>query len=318
MRTSVISAKDLCTALNDRAKWTNKIIGQGLSSRLGVLEETITDVNLIELATSYPNNVLTKKYSRKEEGSLSGADWLWCIGEPGAWLLLLVQAKVINPKTGNCHYLNYRNGKQCQTLVKYARSIKAVPLYAIYAHIPSGYQPPPKASPNFASINSEFWACSWITPRRVKQLNRAKSRNLEAVLTQSIPWSAPFCRCPSGAPLGQAVADGFKAANDQLQDQHLVPAKESDPSRLSDIKPRVQWDSVDPTTVINTEHFPRAVERVLAMGASGRYPVGNVTIVSSQPIRALDDVKALREDMNGDKLYLPKVLQSDSIRRREN
>ena len=116
-----LTLSDLCQTFSERADWTNRIIGGGLSTRLGVLEEKITDVNLITIQDRHPNHVLTRKFSRKEEGSSSGADWLWCIGEPGSWLLLLVQAKIVNPKTGTCHYLNYKKGKQRSLLKQYAK-----------------------------------------------------------------------------------------------------------------------------------------------------------------------------------------------------
>lgn len=274
-----------------------------------MLEETVSDVNLIEISSSHSDHVLTKKFSRRVEGAASGADWLWCIGEPGSWLILLVQAKIINPKTGNCHYLNYRGGHQCSLLVSYARSLGAVPIYAIYAHIPNGYQPPPKASPHFQSMDSALWGCSWLTPRIVKNLNKNKKKGIEDVLAKALPWSLPFCKAEpeSDSRFGHAIAHGFSAAASCLEDSHLVakPQNQSAISGDGEVKKRIQWDSVDPTEVVNEELFPRSVERVIALGAEGKAPVAGVSVISGQPINTLDDVKALTHDIRGTGFYQP-------------
>lgn len=83
-----LSLWDLCATFQECTVWANSIIEDGFSSRLGILEETITDINLITIARKHSDFILTKKFSRREEGSKSGADWLRCIGEPGAWLSL--------------------------------------------------------------------------------------------------------------------------------------------------------------------------------------------------------------------------------------
>jgi len=43
-----LSIQDLFETFRERAQWTNEIIETGLSERLPVLEETITDVNLLD------------------------------------------------------------------------------------------------------------------------------------------------------------------------------------------------------------------------------------------------------------------------------
>ena len=127
----------LCQTLRTLAQWTNQTIAKGYVSGLGILEETITDYTLNEIAVRHPEYIYTKKFSRKQEGCESGADWLWCIGSPGAWLPVLVQAKVVNPRTKQCHFLNYstRHGKQCTIFLRYARTHQLLPLYCIYSLI---------------------------------------------------------------------------------------------------------------------------------------------------------------------------------------
>jgi hypothetical protein len=85
-----LSRHVLYETFHEQAQWTSDIIQSGFSTRLGILEETITDMHLLAIARRHGDYVVTRKFSRKEEGSQSGADWLWCIGEPGAWFSLLV------------------------------------------------------------------------------------------------------------------------------------------------------------------------------------------------------------------------------------
>lgn len=318
----MLSTNDLCRTLQERAKWTDRSIKHGLSTRLGLMEETITDINLLEVAMQHEDYVFTKKFSRRQEGSVSGADWLWCIGEPGAWLLLLVQAKIISPKTGKCNYLNYRRGSQRSLLLKYARKIRAMPIYVVYAHIPTGYEPPPKASPHFSRMDANDWGCSWVTPRSVKKLVLAKSYKLEDVLRHGIPWASPFCAEPtSDAPLGLAaqVARGFQGTRAKLTDRHLVPQLvEKTETSTERKKHRTEWDEVDPNQLIQ-ESFPNVVTRLLNQAQQSRPAIGGISVVSAVPLRELEERKLLVHETESNSLYVPtSIYQELNIRNKAN
>lgn len=122
--------------LKKRALWTHRFIERSSVLPLGVMEETITDMHLFSIADKYNDNVITRKFNRREEGAISGADWLWIIGEPGNWLPLLIQAKIINPKTQNCQHFDYKDGVQRKQLLQYARRHSFVPMYCIYSYVP--------------------------------------------------------------------------------------------------------------------------------------------------------------------------------------
>lgn len=66
-----LSLSDLCATFQECTLWTNNIIKDSLSSRLGILEESITDINLVTIARKHSDFILTKKFSRREEGSQS-------------------------------------------------------------------------------------------------------------------------------------------------------------------------------------------------------------------------------------------------------
>ncbi|WP_437593361.1 hypothetical protein [Sorangium sp. So ce1000] len=87
---------------------------------MGISEETLTDVVLVELDRRLRPHVLTKKFTKHEESSVSGADWLWAIGRPGRWLTLLVQAKLARPDAARLPGLHHGKGSQRKTLVSYA------------------------------------------------------------------------------------------------------------------------------------------------------------------------------------------------------
>ncbi len=303
----MLRASDICSTLKERAKWTNRSIGHGLSTRLGVMEETITDVNLLEIAIRHEDHVLTKKFTRRQEGSLSGADWLWCIGEPGSWFLLLVQAKIINPKTGRCHYLNYSKGSQRSLLLKFARKIKAIPIYAIYSHIPDGYEPPPKASPHFSSINSNEWGCSWLTPQRVKSLVSAKKYKLEDVLRYSVPWAKPFCEFEDSAnfTLGEQFANGLYETQQRLIDQHLVPEMYEDEGMKSGQGSKKRtWDHMDPRELLQTD-IPIKIKNMLSSKSAKGAPISGISVISGVPIKQLVEKEVIKQISIEHKLYLP-------------
>jgi hypothetical protein len=102
---------------------------------LGIHEETLSDLVLNRIRYEYADNFLTRKFTRKEEGSVTGADWLWCIGEPGSWITFAVQAKIVNVDTGRVNYLHYRKGEQHDILINFCRQFRFIPKYSIYGKI---------------------------------------------------------------------------------------------------------------------------------------------------------------------------------------
>lgn len=56
---------EFSNTLRKRAHWTNDIIKKGNIYQLGIMEETITDVNLLAIAEAHPEYILTKKFTRR-------------------------------------------------------------------------------------------------------------------------------------------------------------------------------------------------------------------------------------------------------------
>ena len=128
-----LTRNDLCEAFKRSAASIYDLITFSYSrSTLGVSEEAITEMMLVELDRRLSPYIATIKFNKREDGATSGADWLWTIGRPGRWFSLLVQAKLARPTSQTLHGLYHGNGEQLANLVAYARKEGCFPVYAIY------------------------------------------------------------------------------------------------------------------------------------------------------------------------------------------
>ncbi len=108
-------------------------------------EETITDVNLLDIKSQGSSEIALWKCPRKEETRI-GIDWEWFIGnEKDGWYRYAVQAKKLSE--GKYKTLNYsvrRRGspplKQYDILEKYAATNHAIPIYLFYNYVDTPLQ----------------------------------------------------------------------------------------------------------------------------------------------------------------------------------
>ncbi len=228
-----LTPADLCAVFRDRASAVHQLVRFSYSTGLGVSEETLTDVTLVEIERRLAPHVLTRKYTKHEESKVSGADWLWTIGRPGRWLSLLVQAKLARPSTKRIAGLHHGKGDQRRTLVRYASQIQCVPLYLVY----SGFQPaaqnvpapsvkpqrgtpknPPSAwKPSCPVILDDItqMGCVAVRPRHVALMYRSNKQREDStrLLNSGKPWACMFC-CPglgSAAELADALLLGLSS-----------------------------------------------------------------------------------------------------------
>jgi hypothetical protein len=85
--------------LAEQAARTWDFLAEGASYKILPGEETLTDINLIELKRTLPPLIYTEKFTRYREGRDTAADWEWWIGDRDTWLGLRVQAKRLDPYT---------------------------------------------------------------------------------------------------------------------------------------------------------------------------------------------------------------------------
>jgi hypothetical protein len=272
-----LSAHELCQTFRERAAWTDRVIEQGLSTRLGILEETITDMHLLEIASRHDQYVIIKKFSRKQEGCDSGADWLWCFGEPGAWFSILVQAKVINPLTGACYHLNYNGGKQRRLLVDFARKYKLFPVYCIYSHLINQVHPLTRSIPVLSNFSPMDWACSYIIPKHIRWLIHTKHNTQADLFRYSIPWTYPLCFASSQnqSNLAKGIAEALFKMREELGESQRESV-------------RIQWENPNPMELIASE-LPKIVRDLLSSKVKAKdSPVSGISVISTVPIRLLE------------------------------
>src|SRR5688572_13448409 len=98
----------LCETFKNRSSSTWTLLSKAREVDSQLLEETLTDLNLLELKLKHPREIITKSFTKPREG-LTGADWEWWLtGPKSLWLGFRVQAKVLNLRSGMYEHLHYR------------------------------------------------------------------------------------------------------------------------------------------------------------------------------------------------------------------
>ncbi len=196
-------AKTLHDTLCDHAYAIQRNEAYALTG-LGLREETLTDLVVNAIAAGHSDFVYTKKFTHKEESSVSGADWLWCVGEPGAWISFAVQAKIESRKTRRINYLHYREGQQYNRLVNFCKIFGIIPKYSLFSAIE---QDEVIGEGCLRTIEPVQWAFSAIAPKHVSHLRTAKERCVSRVRPYSLPWSYIFSQqADSVQPLAKGIA----------------------------------------------------------------------------------------------------------------
>jgi hypothetical protein len=285
------STESLYLTFREIALRTGQLIKDGTVSGLGIFEETLTDVNLIEINRRHSDHICTYKYTKREEGSKSGADWLWCIGEPGSWISLAVQAKIVNPKNSRCQHLDYigkrtdyssKQQSQRALLVKFAHAHKLLPIYCVYNYLPSNVQPYAKAVLPLSNIETSEWSCFFISPKYVRKLTEQRRNKQSDLLPYGIPWSYPFLYASSiqdNSNLASLVAQALANLREEFTSLYVESVK----ANLSRGQ-LIRRDDPNPLSLI-TRDLPKIAERLLKGSIKpSDSPFAGLSIVSSVPI----------------------------------
>jgi Family of unknown function (DUF6615) len=124
----------LCTTLHRRAvtTWSNLLTAHHSGLSLG--EESITDFNLLEIASAHHREVRTYKWTKFREGRYSGADWEWWFGSATGWLGVRIQAKCLDLTVSSFPRLSHTSYKKRQVdrLIESSAKDSVVPLYCFY------------------------------------------------------------------------------------------------------------------------------------------------------------------------------------------
>jgi hypothetical protein len=124
------NAASLCSTLEELATrtWDYLLAGEETKLRLG--EETLTDINLVDLQRAHPAQVQTVKFTKSEERR-NGADWELWLFEKGTALALRFQAKKLYGD-GTYTSLSGEGRRQARRLIAAADAEGLTPLYCFY------------------------------------------------------------------------------------------------------------------------------------------------------------------------------------------
>jgi hypothetical protein len=179
-----------------------------------VSEETITDINLLELKIRQPISVFTKKYSRKEE-AINGADWVWIIvGRTGTTFMLYVQAKKLFAKSQRYESLIKKKDPlhQVDALILnkffYPIGLPVYPIYVFYNFLPDQVG---KIGCNCGSmINRRLTGCSYASAWDVKKCITNGEDHFNKLEPYEYALRCLVCGCPAkDGPPTEDIATRF-------------------------------------------------------------------------------------------------------------
>jgi hypothetical protein len=153
-------------------------------------EETLTDLNLLQLKRTWPDLVYTEKFTRYREGQATGADWEWWIARRDRWLGMRIQAKRLDPQSQRYELFRADRSKalrQAAMLIEAATAgpERLYPLYCFYnADCPTPLQP--RCSP---TGDGRVYGCTLLAAPTVRDLVAGGATYYSEFEAHAIPWS---------------------------------------------------------------------------------------------------------------------------------
>jgi len=216
------SHTSLCQTFVDCAVRTWRYIETGAAIRLVPGEETLTDINLLEIRTRHPHLVRIWKFSKYREATQSGADWEWWIGGSGRWVGMRIQAKKVTSDTTPQRLLasigrTNRYGSQITQLINGSRREGVYPLYCFYSACRGVPWPPVGSMPcSVCGPVPEVLGCTLAPATRVQRA--LQQQDAWSVLRARWPWSCLVCTRCWGVSTGPLVESAARLLRQQLED----------------------------------------------------------------------------------------------------
>jgi len=192
-----IGSGNLCEDFIAKAKQTWNRIKLSALWGMSIFEETITDINLLDLQINHPNEITTKKFKKNEEARI-GADWEWWIGSDDFWLPLRVQAKIVDPTTLRYPHLGYKSPnsplRQIDLLIKYSLNDTPprIPIYVFYNYWNVNRFDPPWLCCSY-SKSLEMIGCGISEAISVKTILDQHSDMVKDIANIMYPWNCVVC-----------------------------------------------------------------------------------------------------------------------------
>lgn len=230
---------ELCETFRALAFQTYDRLGKGRTVGHQSMEETFTDLNILELKVRHSQHIHSRTFTKHEEGE-NGADWEWWLTNSTrtTWLGLRVQAKVLNFETNKFLHLHYRKDKskpyQLSKLKRHSTADGMVPLYCLYSHIPRSIIPSGMES-SLLDYTMETWGCAIASLPHIEKLQKSKELNGWCdVLAGAIPWHHLVCCATATGP------DLPSRAWELLQVQFGMPSKPGVQAGKKTVRSRVK------------------------------------------------------------------------------
>jgi hypothetical protein len=192
------------------------------------LEETFTDINLLEMKDRHPREIYTQIFTKPQEG-LNGADWEWWLTDSARrkWLGLRIQAKVLALSQDRFPHLHYKRGRtyQATKLKKTCHALGLVPLYCLYLHASVPLRPRFRCG-TFA-LADETFGCSLYPLHAVETLRKAGANTLVDVQGDCVPWHCLVC-C-EGYGKGTLPERAWQFVQRALRFRYRSPANDNAP-----------------------------------------------------------------------------------------
>lgn len=253
----------LCIGFAEQSARTWDFLAEGARYKIVPGEETLTDINLIELKRKLPTLIYTEKFSRYREGRETAADWEWWVGDRDNWLGLRLQAKRLDPYTQRYELFAANRKKaleQGEALTEAAVS-GAERLYPVYCFYNTNCAAPTTAPCDPGQKDATAYGCTVAPAPVVNQLVARGCSHFSEFEPYSIPWSCLFCEEPPNGGEGltvraQRTLDELLFADHPEQRGEIEPEI---PERVELVwrteQPLLQPDEIDPLEIPDLSHI---------------------------------------------------------------
>ena len=192
-RHGFLSSDPLCNTFVGMARKIWNELGAARARGISRGEETITDDFLLDVQMAHPAEVSTFQFNKLEE-SITGADWEWWLTDGRRWVGLLIQAKILNPKSNLYSSIKHKvRGRPQIDIILEQAHLKGIPaLYFLYNHTHLTF---PKLSWNCGSTDPEIeqLGCTVAYAAAVKPLVEQGGVGITTLGPVSVPLRCLVC-----------------------------------------------------------------------------------------------------------------------------
>ncbi|MFG0242401.1 MAG: DUF6615 family protein [Phycisphaerales bacterium JB054] len=199
----------LCDSLQILATNVWRLCEAGHAHHIDPNETTLTEMNLIHLATCHPREIAIQKFTPHQESRQYGADWEWWFTDGQDTWGMRVQAKKLRVSTRDYHGLDHQSttspAPQNDLLITAAQRDALFPLYCFYnwvdlCHVPTDWRC------ITSRFNMQLLGCTIASAHRVRTIKNNGKLQFSAIIPFAMPWHCLAC-CPMG---WQAGPDGIR------------------------------------------------------------------------------------------------------------